>query len=353
MTRPRTLVLLGLAFCLLAGAFAASALYVPGIALLLLVGGAEAGVRASAWRARLERAPDRATAVEGDPIHLELRVAGLLARRAGRLRRWPGAAPEAVPRAARRALALEPQLTRRGLHVIGPSVLELSDPLGIASRTLASPATEVLVLPRIDEIPAGRLALVGAGGRDARTPRREREGAEADGLRPYREGAPATRIHWRSVARTGTLVERHLSGEADRHALVVLDARAPASADALDMCVRAAASLCVALARLEGCALLLPGEQRAHFVDSTLSAWPPLHARLALLGPGASVARTAVERAPTVLWVGAGGPPRSLLGRLGGRCYVVSPLSAGGPRVLFTVAGCAVRALAGGARRAA
>jgi uncharacterized protein (DUF58 family) len=340
--------------CLLAGAFAAPSLYVPGIALLLLLAGAQGGVRAAAWRARLERTPEHASVSEGETVRMILTVRGTLARRAGRLVRWPGTPAEAVPRGAGGGIVLEPQLPRRGLHVIGGSALEIGDPLAIASRVIRSPSTEVLVLPRVEEVPARRLALVGAGGRDARSRRRDRSGADADGLRPYREGTPATRIHWPSVARAGVLLERRLSGETDRHALVVLDARTPAGGEALDMAVRAAASLCVALAQLEGCALLLPGEQRAHFVDRTLSAWPPLHARLALLRPGASVARTAVERAPMVLWVGAGGgPPRALLGRLAGRCYVVAPGSGAGSRVLFTVAGCAVRALGGEARRAA
>ena len=54
-------------------------------------------------------------------------------------------------------------------------------------------------------------------------------------------------------------MERKLISEADSRPLVVLDPRAPASQDALDASVRAAASLTVHFARKTGCGLLLPG----------------------------------------------------------------------------------------------
>ena len=107
---------------------------------------------------------------------------------------------------------------------------------------------EVLVLPRIEavrapsdggEVAAGhaRAALIAA----AET--------EIDGLREHVEGSPASRIHWPSVARGAGLMERKLISETDSRPLVVLDPRAPASPEALDAAVRAAASLCVHFAR--------------------------------------------------------------------------------------------------------
>ncbi|HEX5224917.1 MAG TPA: DUF58 domain-containing protein, partial [Solirubrobacteraceae bacterium] len=286
MSGARRLAGLGVALCLLGGAFAASALYVPGLTLLLLAAAAQLGVRAAAWGARLEREPPRANVEEGETVTITLRVHGALARWAGELCRVPGAEPERVPRAAGGAVTLAPTMSRRGLHRIGPSQLRIADPLAIAARELCSPDTEVLVLPRIEAIPARRLALLGAAPRDARAHRREPAGAEADGLRPYRPGTPANRIHWPSVARTGALIERQLSAERDRHALVVLDGRAPADGRAFDMCVRAAASLATGIARREGCGLLLPDVQRAYVLDPALSSWEPRHARLALLAPG-------------------------------------------------------------------
>ena len=93
-----------------------------------------------------------------------------------------------------------------------------------------------------------------AGGGDA-TPAHARAAliaaaeTELDGLREHRPGSPASRIHWPAVARGHGLMERKLISEADSRPLVVLDPRAPASQDALDNAVRAAASLSRALRR--------------------------------------------------------------------------------------------------------
>ena len=79
------------------------------------------------------------------------------------------------------------------------------------------------------------------------------------------------------------MMERKLISEADSRPLVVLDPRAPASQDALDASVRAAASLTVHFARKTGCGLLLPGDRRAVTIDPDLLAWPQAHVRLALI----------------------------------------------------------------------
>ena len=106
---------------------------------------------------------------------------------------------------------------------------------------------------------------------------------EIDGLREHREGSPASRIHWPSVARGAGMMERKLISEADSRPLVVLDPRAPADEEALDAAVRAAASLTVHFAKRGGCGLLLPGDRRASVVEPDLLAWP--------LGPRAARAR--------------------------------------------------------------
>ncbi len=104
---------------------------------------------------------------------------------------------------------------------------------------------------------------------------------EIDGLRPYRNGSPASRIHWATVARTGEMVEHRLVAGADSSPLVVLDRCNPADQDSLDSAVRAAASICVHLAPAGGCTLLVSGERRRLEVDSQLRAWPQVHAHLA------------------------------------------------------------------------
>ncbi len=51
--------------------------------------------------------------------------------------------------------------------------------------------------------------------------------------------------------------------------------------------MRAAASLCVELARSGGCDLLVPGERRPLPIDPALRAWPEAHVRIAVSDPAA------------------------------------------------------------------
>ncbi|HMD55836.1 MAG TPA: DUF58 domain-containing protein [Solirubrobacteraceae bacterium] len=353
MRRAPGVAALGVCLCLLAAAFAARSLYVPGLALVLLAAAAESTTRLATRRVRLEREPQIASVQEGEEVRLTLRIrAGRLAR-AGELRPSPDAAPVALRRAHDGSLQLTARPERRGGYRLGPSSLRLGDPLGISRRVVRSPATDVLVLPRIVPVQTRRLAQLAGIGRERRAHSRYAAAAEADGLGPYRPGAPATRIHWPSVARTGTLLERRLTGESERLPLVVLDTRAPAGVEALDSCVRAAASLCVALARLGGAAVLLPDEQRPYPLDAKLGAWPALHTRLALVGAGGQVADAVVERAPIVLWVSAATRPEMRRRGGGGVRLLVTPFPAPGRQVLLEVAGCAVQALHATARSAA
>jgi uncharacterized protein (DUF58 family) len=251
-----------------------------------------------------------------------------------------------------RRVRINVRFSRRGRRVLEPSTLVIRDPLGLAVRELTGESgAEVLVLPRVEPVlAAGSGAGAGAsphGGQGARIrPRIEGSAAELeiDGLRPYREGAAASRIHWPAVARTGEMLERRLVADLDSAPLVVLDATQPASDEALDAAVRAAASLCLELARSGGCALLLPGERRPVSIAPDLGAWPHAHARLALVEPGSAVAPAG--RAPRlggIFWVTADAsrrPPRALARLAAGARYLVSPAPLPGYRTAFTVAGC-------------
>ena len=139
------------------------------------------------------------------------------------------------------------------------------------------------------------------------------------------------------------MMERKLISEADSRPLVVLDPRAPASQDALDAAVRAAASLTVHFARRTGCGLLLPGDRRAATVEHDLLAWPQAHVRLALMdertGPALGAAQ---NRRGLVVYVAArvvDRPPRGL-GRTPGGCLLVLPGELPGRRAVLEVAGC-------------
>jgi uncharacterized protein (DUF58 family) len=346
---------LGVVLCLLAAAFAATSLYVAGVGLALLALASEFLTRMAARGARLERDPLRASMQEGDTLELAVAVRLGALGGGGTLLVWPGAEPLALRWRRRRSQLVALRMERRGLHTIAPSTLTIGDPFGLARRERRSPATEVLVLPRVQDVSPRALAQIAGAGRQARARRHELSGSEADALGPYRPGAPASRIHWPAVARTGELIERRLAQESDSVALIVLDAARPASTAALDACVRAAASLAVALAQAGGCSLLLPGESRAHRLDAELGSWPALHARLALIGPGGALSRTVIERATLVLWVSAATAPDLRPARgWASASYLVSPSAPAGAGTLFQVAGCAVRAIGPhGARRAA
>jgi uncharacterized protein (DUF58 family) len=342
---------LGIALCLLAGAFGASALYVPGVTLVLLAALAETSVRLAAWRVRVTREPRVARVQESAPLRVTVTVDGSrLPFSRAELSSWPGAAFEPIGRLPAQPIGFTLRPQRRGLHAIGPSVVRFRDPFGICVRSVSSPVSEVLVLPPVERIRAEHLARIAGLTRSASRPTNV-SGTEVDALRPYLPGTPASRIHWPTVARTGTLVERALHAETERLPLVVLDAQAPASIDALDRCVRAAASLCVGLAGTGGCSLLLPGAHRAQRLQRDLRGWPALHERLALVEPGGTVAWTAIERAALVLWVTARARPdvRSARGT-GDVQYVVSPFAVAAATVLFGVAGCAVQRANGAVR---
>ena len=140
------------------------------------------------------------------------------------------------------------------------------------------------------------------------------------------------------------MLERRLVAELDSAPLIVLDPSTPASDEALDMAVRAAASLCVWLAHDGGCSILLPGDRRPIEVAHDLGAWPAVHVRLALVEQGpAPPASTLGPRGGAVVWVTGADiarAPRTLERLPAGARYVVSPGSLSGGRAAFEVAGC-------------
>ncbi|MEA2480870.1 MAG: hypothetical protein QOJ07_2792, partial [Thermoleophilaceae bacterium] len=238
------------------------------------------------------------------------------------------------------------RFARRGRRLLEPSRLVIRDPLGLARRELSSAPAELLVLPRIEPVrSAGERAGGGSGSlSDGSALATQGAELELDSLRPYREGAPASRIHWPTVARSGQMMERRLVADADSQPLVVLDPRRPESEEALDAAVRAAGSLTVHLARAGGCSLLLPGDRRATEVDPELRSWPALHVRLALV-EAADTAPFAgrLERSGAILWVSAAAaatPPAGLSRAAAAGRFLVTPADLPNRAAVFVVAGC-------------
>jgi uncharacterized protein (DUF58 family) len=355
VARPLLTALLGLALCLAGATFDTPSLYVPGVALLALAVGAVAWVLLAASGATVRRMPGPHTVIEEEPYPLRVEVrSGRLPPPGGELLEpllgWP------VPVGGRwsRRLRINVRFSRRGRRVLEPDVLVIRDPLRLYSRELVGEGgEEVLVLPRVEPVTApgsggaGAGAEAGMGAAPSLSGRRLDASAaelEIDGLRAYREGSPASRIHWPSVARSGEMLERRLVAELDSAPLVVMDPSNPAGEDGLDMAVRAAASICVWLARKDGCAVLLPGDRRPIDIGHDLGAWPAVHARLALVEPGPAPAGGVLgPRGGAVIWVtGADlrATPRALERLPAGSRYVVAPGALPGVRPAFEVAGC-------------
>jgi uncharacterized protein (DUF58 family) len=365
VTRAAWAALLGTLLVLTAAGFDTASLYLPGIGLLLLSVGAALWVALAAHGLSVERKTGPHTVQEDDPypLRLELRP-GALPPPGGELHDPLLTDPVPLGGRAPGRLRIDVRFGRRGRRHFEPGLLVVHDPLRLAVREVAVAGgdQEVLVLPRVEPVLAvGGGGAGGAGvgpdaGGDRAGLRGRVDGSAAeldlDGLRPYRLGTPASRIHWPAVARSGEMLERRLTSDADSAPLVVLDSARPPSEGALDQAVRAAASLCLHLATKGGCALLLPGERRPVAIGSDLSAWPAMHARLALVEACSRPPVPArARRAGAVIWVSASGlSPRELQRSAGGGSWLVTPQPRQGARPEFTVAGCAGFRLGRGGR---
>jgi uncharacterized protein (DUF58 family) len=354
--RPLAVALFGLGLCLTAATFDSPSLYVPGVGLMAIAGAATAWVALASSGASIERTTGPHTVSEEEPYPLRIEVrSGALPAPGGELIEpllgWP------VPIAGRwsRRVRINVRFSRRGRRVLEPGRLLIRDPLRLFSRELVGArGDEVLVLPRVEPVTApGGGGGAGPGARggagiDPGVMGRRLDASiaelEIDGLRPYREGTSASRIHWPTVARRGEMLERRLVAELDSAPLIVLDPSGADGEEALDKAVRAAASLCVHLAHAGGCAILLPGERRPVEVGHDLAGWASVHAKLALVESGPPPPASSLgPRGGAVVWVtGAGslGAPRALERMPAGARIFVSPSVLQRARTLFEVAGC-------------
>ncbi|MGI9097080.1 MAG: DUF58 domain-containing protein [Solirubrobacteraceae bacterium] len=348
--------LLALAFGAAAALFDVEQLWVPGIALAVLAAGTSAWIVLGARGLQVQRTLGARRVMEDEPVCILLEV------RAGRLALPPARLvdpllPEApVLRAGARGgrVRIEARFGRRGQRRLALPRVVVSDPFGLATREVSAQPSpgedEILVLPRIEPItPAAR------GGDAARIARRGRPvvGAEVelDGIRPLRDGTPASRIFWPAVARGADPQERFLAASGEGRPLVVLDPRGAAGEEQLDAAVRAAASLAHALATTGGCAVLLPGDRRPTELAETLAGWARVHARLALVGPAAAPALAGVaQRRGAIVFVSAqlrSRLPPALAPSPGATRMLVVPGTLASRHAAFAVAGCSGYILGG------
>jgi uncharacterized protein (DUF58 family) len=338
---------IGAVLLLAAAVFDAEPLYVPGVTFVVLAAAMTGWVVAVARGVKVTRKVGVRRVQEEEPVPVDIAItAGALPLPSGTVEDELLSSPAPLLSGQRAAtIRIQARFVRRGRKVLAAPRVVVRDPLGMASVVVEAPeAAEVLVLPRVERVRAPAAGDHGTGTALRRGRPTIAAAVDLDGLRPHREGAPASRIFWPALARTGELMERRLRADGDTRPLVVLDLRAPESREAADAAVRATASLAVELARAGGCALLLPGDRRPSALDPTLAGWPALHVRLALLETHTvpNLSDLATRRGP-VLYVAArmlSRPPRALAHAPGGARLLVVPGSLPGREHVLAVAGC-------------
>jgi uncharacterized protein (DUF58 family) len=138
---------------------------------------------------------------------------------------------------------------RRGSIAVGPLVVKVGDPLGLAERRLEMAGTARLVVhPRVHPV----LALPASSTRETRHgtthPARAPQGDDFFALREYEVGDDLRRVHWRSTARTGDLMLRQDELRFGEVATVLLDTRATAHrGDSFERALEVATSVAAAL----------------------------------------------------------------------------------------------------------
>jgi uncharacterized protein (DUF58 family) len=179
----------------------------------------------------------------------------------------------------------EETLPRRGRHRLTGVRITTGFPFGLFVKAgRPALADEVLVFPRVRPLTADSLRRLGDAG-DAAARRRGR-GSDLYDLRGYRSGDDPRFIHWRSSAKSDTLMVREHEADTSHDTRLVLVGRGVPGSEALEVALSEAASLAVALTRagagveLRGADCFVPlGHGRPH-LRHVLAA-------LALYAPGA------------------------------------------------------------------
>jgi uncharacterized protein (DUF58 family) len=160
----------------------------------------------------------------------------------------PGEAVSLGPRGEKSWSARVP-LTRRGHFRVEPVSLRTGDPLGMfESQASVGSASNVIVYPRVEALPAWRLPPAFIEGSNTSPVRTSHTTPHATSIRPYAPGDPYNRIHWKYTARHGNLQVKEFDLEQTADVWIFLDLQRSVHAgdgdeSTLEYGVRLAASL--------------------------------------------------------------------------------------------------------------
>jgi uncharacterized protein (DUF58 family) len=114
----------------------------------------------------------------------------------------------------------------RGRYPLGPLQLRLTDPFGMCELTRSFSSFDTLtVVPRVEALPAVRLAGEANGYGESRTRALAFAGEDDVIPRGYRHGDDLRRVHWRSTAKYGELMVRREEQPHRARCTVLLDTR--------------------------------------------------------------------------------------------------------------------------------
>jgi uncharacterized protein (DUF58 family) len=115
---------------------------------------------------------------------------------------------------------------RRGIHPIGPFVIQLGDAFGLVTTAYTvGQRQDLIVTPEVVALPETGLSI-SAGDGESRLVQRRSSGDDDDSMtREYRAGDAMRRVHWRASARHGDLMVRQEEQRSFPEARVILDTR--------------------------------------------------------------------------------------------------------------------------------
>lgn len=160
----------------------------------------------------------------------------------------PGQAISLGPR-REQSWSVRVPLSRRGHYRVEPLALRTGDPLGLfESHASVGSAANVIVYPRVEQLPGWRLPPASIEGAHAHALKTPHTTPHAVGIRPYTPTDSFNRIHWKSTARQGELQVKEFELEQTADVWIYLDLEAQHHSthddeSTLEYGVRAAASI--------------------------------------------------------------------------------------------------------------